>query len=518
MTEHTYKNPILYADYSDPDVIRVGEDFYMVASSFTYLPGVPLLHSRDLVHWEQINYCVPSLPFEKYMLPSHGSGTWAPSIRFHKGEFFVFVPLPDEGILVARSRDPRGKFSLNLLCAARGWIDPCPFWDEDGRAYMVFAYARSRCGIKHRLALAEMDGQCRRLLGEPKVIFDGEQLGPTTEGPKLYKRQGLYYILMPSGGVAGGWQSALRAENIWGPYEYRIVMHQGNTGVNGPHQGGWTDTPDGRDWFVHFQDVGALGRITHLQPMCWNGGWPFIGCELNGDGIGEPVGEWSLPVAGAPRYRIADSDEFDGQRLGLQWQWQANPREAFYSLSRRPGWLCLSCRSFVEGEGRENLLWHAPNVLTQIPQSPAFTARVRVSLSQEGAAGDMAVLGLTGHRYAFLALARLKEGRELRLYSGQVTEKEFLGQAQERLALRLPWEGEEAVLALTLREDGSFFFSYGQEEKLVRLEPDFQAAKGTWTGAKLCLWAGNRETEESEGWGMYDYIRIRHGRGGEGGL
>lgn len=518
MIQDTYKNPILYADYSDPDVIRVGEDFYMVASSFTYLPGVPLLHSKDLAHWELINYCVPALPFEKYRLPSHGSGTWAPAIRYHGGEFFVFVPLPDEGILVARSKDPRGGFALNLLCAAKGWIDPCPFWDEDGRAYMVFAYARSRCGIKHRLALAEMDGQCRRLLGEPKVIFDGEQLGPTTEGPKLYKRQGFYYILMPSGGVAGGWQSALRAENIWGPYEYRIVMHQGNTDVNGPHQGGWADTPDGRDWFIHFQDVGALGRIIHLQPMCWNGGWPFIGCELNGDGIGEPVGEWSLPVAGAPRYRIADSDEFDSGRLGLQWQWQANPREDFYSLSRRPGWLCLSCKSFTEG--REDLLWHAPNVLTQIPQSPAFTARARVSLSEEGREGDEASLGLTGHRYAFLALARLREGRELRLYLGQVTGKEFLGEAREELVLSLPWGEDEAVLALTLKEDGSFFFSCGQEgeENLVRLGPDFKASKGTWTGAKLCLWAGNRENKESEGWGMYDHIRIRHGRDGEGGL
>ena len=120
----TYKNPILYADYSDPDVIRVGEDFYMVASSFTYFPGVPLLHSRDLVHWELINYCVTSLPFEKYQRPSHGSGTWAPSIRYHQGEFFVFIPLPDEGIYVARGRDPRGTFEGNLLCESKGWIDP----------------------------------------------------------------------------------------------------------------------------------------------------------------------------------------------------------------------------------------------------------------------------------------------------------------------------------------------------------------------------------------------------------
>ena len=176
----TYKNPILYADYSDPDVVRVGEDYYMVSSSFTYIPGVPLLHSRDLVHWELINHCVKKLPFEKYALPCHGSGTWAPSIRYHEGTFFVFIPLVDEGILVARTRDPYGEFECNMLCESKGWIDPCPFWDDDGRAYMVFAYAKSRSGIKHRLSLVEMDPQCRCLMSEPVLIFDGEQIAHTS--------------------------------------------------------------------------------------------------------------------------------------------------------------------------------------------------------------------------------------------------------------------------------------------------------------------------------------------------
>ena len=219
-----YQNPILYADYSDPDVIRVGEDYYMVSSSFTYLPGVPLLHSKDLVHWELINHCVSSLPFEKYDFPSHGSGTWASSIRYHEGTFFVFIPLVDEGILVARSRDPYGEFELNLLCKSKGWIDPCPFWDEDGKAYMVFAYAKSRCGMKHRLSMVEIDPNCRGLLSEPKLIFDGEQIAPTTEGPKMYKKNGYYYILMPSGGVEDGWQSCLRSRSV---VSYRITCNNG---------------------------------------------------------------------------------------------------------------------------------------------------------------------------------------------------------------------------------------------------------------------------------------------------
>ena len=507
-----YRNPILYADYSDPDVIRVGADYYMVSSSFAYFPAVPLLHSRDLVHWEIINYCVPSLPFAKYDLPCHGSGTWAPAIRYHHGTFYVFVPLPDEGIFVARSQDPYGDFGLNCLCRAKGWIDPCPFWDDDGRTYMIFAYARSRCGIKHRLDLVEIDEECTRLLGTVQTVFEGQQLGPTTEGPKLYKYQGYYYVLMPSGGVASGWQSALRAADIRGPYEYKIVMHQGNTPVNGPHQGGWVDTPDGCHWFIHFQDVGSLGRIVHLQPLCFNGGWPFIGAESNGDGIGEPVSEWELPVAGQPKYQIAASDEFDGRRLGLQWQWQANPQEGFYSLREQPGYLRLYCRSL---ERRENLLWHAPNVLTQIPQSRSFTATVSLRLQAEQE-GDMAVLGMTGHQYAYAAFMQKADTVKLCLYTGVVTKKEEEGAAREQCVAALDY-GEEHVylrLVLTEHETYSFFWSADGNQYHL-LGTSCPLCKGTWTGAKLCLWAANRNNIPSGGYGDYDYIHIENSSGGE---
>lgn len=500
----TYKNPILYADYSDPDVIRVGEDYYMVASSFTYFPGVPLLHSRDLVHWELMNYCVDSLPFEKYQKPSHGSGTWAPAIRYHQGEFFVFVPLPDEGIWVARSKDPKGKFEGSLLCEARGWIDPCPFWDEDGKAYMIFAFAKSRCGVKHKLALVEMDLDCRKILGEPRIIFDGTQMAPTTEGPKMYKKDGWYYVLMPSGGVAAGWQSALRSRKIWGPYEYKIVMHQGNTAVNGPHQGGWVDTPEGKDWFIHFQDVGALGRITHLQPMCWNGGWPVIGVEKNGDGIAEPAEEWEVPVTGQPHYRIADSDDFAGKKLGLQWQWQANPREEFYSLEE--GALSLFCRTNPD---RENLLWYAPNVLTQIPQSPSFRAQVKVRLDWKKE-GDMAALGITGLGYAYLGIQRVGEGNALCLYQGKVLEKEFEGIAQETCCWKKSISGDEAWLRAAVKE-GTFRFSFSLDgETFEEIPLTFSLEKGTWTGAKLCLWSCSRENQSGGGRGLYRSFQVIH--------
>ena len=542
----TYKNPILYADYSDPDVVRVGEDYYMVSSSFTYIPGVPLLHSRDLVHWELINHCVKKLPFEKYALPCHGSGTWAPSIRYHEGTFFVFIPLVDEGILVARSKDPYGEFEWNMLCESKGWIDPCPFWDDDGRAYMVFAYAKSRSGIKHRLSLVEIDPQCRSLLTEPRLIFDGEQIAPTSEGPKMYKRNGYYYILMPSGGVETGWQSCLRSRSVYGPYDYRVVMHQGNSRVNGPHQGGWVTSPDGRDWFVHFQDVVELGRIIHLQPMCFLDDWPFIGQDQNGDGIGEPVREWSVPAgerttgeratgehttgerttgkhtagdhtegeraaredpAGdVPEYAIRQSDDFEEKTLGLQWQWQANPDAGFYSLRENPGHLRLYC---YRNPGRENLLWYAPNVLTQIPQKQKLAMTVKLSLSGRED-GDFGGIGMVGHDYGYAGLYYTGEGIQVRCCRGTVTQPMFEGEAVEKVVFSQEAEGAQAWFRLTLEEDKTYGFSYSFDGRnFYRIEYSFPLKRATWTGAKLCLWSCSRENRESDGYCDYEYVEIK---------
>ena len=459
-----YHNPILYADYSDPDVIRVGEDYYMVASSFTYLPGVPLLHSKDLVHWELINYCVRSLPFEKYDRPSHGSGTWAPSIRYHGGQF------------------------------------------DDGRAYMVFALAASRCGAKNRLMLTEMDPECTHLIGTPKMIFNGEVMAPTIEGPKIYKRDGEYLILAPAGGVATGWQTALRAKSVWGPYEYRVVMHRGSTSVNGPHQGGWVTGPDGKDWFVHFQDVYELGRIIHLQPMCFNGGWPFIGSDLDGDGIGEPVDEWRLPAEGQPAYQIAQSDNFPDGRPGHQWQWQANPKARYFAGSRALNALRLAC---LTNEKRENLLWYAPNALTQIPQHSSLTAAVKVCLSDTGATGDMTSLGVIGHAYGYFGLQRTESGFRLALYHGEVAEKTFEGAAAETLEAAVDWPRDTVYLRLEIFPDKTYGFAWSADGKeYVPIGGRYPLRRGTWTGAKLCIWACSRENRESRGYGEFTHFCV----------
>ena len=258
----TYTNPVLYADYSDPDAIRVGDDYYLVASSFNCIPGLPILHSRDLVNWELIGYALDKQPpFEVFDKVQHGNGVWAPCIRYHNNQFYIYYPDPDFGIYVVTATNPAGPWSKPLLVQpGKGLIDPSPLWDTDGKAYLVYALAGSRAGVKSVIMINRMDADGSKLIGNSVMLIDGHKKHPTIEGPKIYKRNGYYYVFAPAGGVAPGWQMVMRSKNIFGPYEDRIVMAQGKTDINGPHQGAWVDTKTGENWFLNFQDLGAYGR------------------------------------------------------------------------------------------------------------------------------------------------------------------------------------------------------------------------------------------------------------------
>jgi beta-xylosidase len=266
----TYRNPIICADYSDPDVIRDGDDFFLVASSFNCTPGLPVLHSRDLVNWTIINRAIKNLPHPRYAQVQHGQGVWAPSIRKHAGRFWIFFPTPDEGIFLTTADHPAHRWSEpHLVQPGRGLIDPCPLWDDDGRAYLVHAWAHSRSGIKHRLDVRPMAPDGSTLLGDGRSVFNAPDRHPTLEGPKFHKRNGYYYISAPAGGVATGWQLILRSRHVYGPYDEKVVLEQGSTPINGPHQGAIVEVASGDPWFVHFQDADPYGRIVHLQPVRW---------------------------------------------------------------------------------------------------------------------------------------------------------------------------------------------------------------------------------------------------------
>jgi beta-xylosidase len=200
----------------------------------------------------------------------HGGGVWAPSIRYHNNQFYIYYPDPDFGIYVVTSKNIEGPWSAPVLVeAGKGLIDPCPLWDTDGKNYLVHAYAGSRAGIKSILVIKELDKTATKVISKPTLIYDGHEIDPTIEGPKFYKRGGWYYIFAPAGGVATGWQTVLRSKNIYGPYERRVVMEQGSTAVNGPHQGAWVETPTGESWFL----VGFRPLAANLPRAIMQASW-----------------------------------------------------------------------------------------------------------------------------------------------------------------------------------------------------------------------------------------------------
>ena len=350
----TYRNPVLCADFSDPDVIRVGGMYYMVASDFHFL-GMQVLESEDGVNWRYASQIYRRFDEPGWDAMAHyAGGSWAPAIRYHNGLFYVYFCTPDEGLFMSTARDAHGPWApLHCVQHVEKWEDPCPFWDDDGQAYLGRSRHRAGPIIVHRMSA---DG--RQLLDDGVTVYTG----PVAEGTKFMKRNGYYYLIIPEGGVGTGWQTVLRARNIYGPYERRVVLEQGTTDVNGPHQGALVEGPDGRWWFYHFQETPVLGRIVHLQPARWEDDWPVIGIDRDGNGIGEPVdggrfakahdGKTTAPRMGSgypaasnraptvPAFAIQQSDEFEGT-MGLQWQWNHNPVDTHWSLTERTGWLTL---------------------------------------------------------------------------------------------------------------------------------------------------------------------------------
>jgi beta-xylosidase len=478
----TYQNPILHADYSDPDAIRVGDDFYMTASSFNAAPGLPILHSKDLVNWRLINYVfAKQTPFDVFDKPQHGGGVWAPAIRFHNGEYYIFYPDPDFGIYMTKTKNPAGEWSEPLLIkSGKGWIDPCPLWDDDGNAYLVSAFAGSRAGIKTILIVNRMSADGTKLIGEPVLVFDGHNAHSTVEGPKFYKRNGYYYIFAPAGGVATGWQLILRSKSVFGPYEEKISLVQGKTTVNGPHQGAWVTTQAGEDWFLHFQDRGAYGRIVHLQPMKWVNDFPVMGIDTDGDGTGEPVLRHKKPNVGKT-YSIAtppDSDEFDEANLGLQWQWHANPNATW--AFPFPAKSVLRMNSVQVLENNKNL-WDLPNLLLQKFPAEKFTVTTKVSLNPrfEGEKFGLVVMGLD---YAYIGITNKNGKKYVSQASAQNADK---GTAEIETA-SIELKNKELYLRVKISEGANCQFSFsGDGQNFQDVGSVFKAREGRWIGTKV---------------------------------
>ena len=502
----TYKNPILNADYSDPDAIRVGDDYYLVSSSFEDVPGLPILHSFDLVNWTIIGHALTKQPpFTHFDKPRHGEGVWAPAIRYHNGEFYIYYPDPDYGIYMIKAKNAAGPWSApKLILAGSGLIDPCPLWDEDGLAYLIHGWAGSRAGIKNILTLNKMSPAGDEILDDGVMVFDGHPTDETTEGPKLYKRNGYYYIFAPAGGVPTGYQLVLRSKNIYGPYERRIVMAQGDSPTNGPHQGAWVQTQTGQNWFLHFQDKGPYGRVTHLQPMQWINDWPVIGLDPKHTGTGTPVTTYTKPNVGKtyPIETPQESDDFNHINLGLQWQWMANAKPTWYATTNAG---VLTLFSAMLPDSAKNL-WDAPNLLLQKTPADEFMATTKFTFNPNTKIqNERAGLVMMGFSYAGLALKSQKDG----LYLVAIKcPKANDGQPEtETVLLKAPTN--TVYLRLSMHKGAQCSFSYSFDgQNYTDANNNFTAEVGRWIGAKMGIFCIRQSKINDAGSASFDWFRV----------
>ena len=466
----TYINPILNADFSDPDVIRVGKKYYMVASDFHFI-GMQMLESDDMVNWRYVSQIYSRFDEPGWDTNSHyAGGSWAPAIRYHNGLFYVYFCTPDEGLFMSTAHDAKGPWSpLHLVKRVKKWEDPCPFWDSDGQAYL----GRSQHGAGP-IIVHKMSPDGRQLLDDGVTVYRG----PVAEGTKFMKRDGYYYLIIPEGGVGRGWQTVLCSRNIYGPYERRIMLEQGTTAINGPHQGALVDTPDGDWWFYHFQETPVLGRVVHLQPARWQDGWPLMGVDLDGNGVGEPVSRWQMPLPSQPVV-LHTSDDFSDTRLGLQWQWNHNPQNGQWSLAERKGFLTLHALP-------ADSLKACRNVLTQ--KMVGYQSETTVLLTAKGRC--YAGLCCTGKQ--FRAIGLCPEG--------------ILMEVGSRKELIKAGHFDELYLRVTndcLHNRHQFYYSTDGQHFLPAGDV-FQMRSGYWKGIRNGLFCYGEG-----GTAQFDYFHVR---------
>ena len=512
-----YRNPVLHADYSDPDVCAVGEDYFLTASSFNCTPGLPILHSKDLVNWKIVNYALKKVePVEYYNEPRHGKGVWAPSIRFHEGMYYIYWGDPDFGIFMVKTRDPYGEWDAPVLVkAGKGMIDPCPLWDDDGRVYLAHAWAGSRAKFNSVLTVCELNKEGTAVISDPVLVFDGNDgVNHTIEGAKFYKRNGFYYLFAPAGGVVSGWQLVMRSKDVYGPYEARIVMAQGKTDINGPHQGGWVDTPAGESWFLHFQDKEAYGRVLHLNPMKWVNDWPVIGVDKDGDGCGDPVSRYRKPKIGKtyPIETPVESDEFDTRKLGLQWEWHANYQDVF-GFTTNMGYARIYGH---ELSPHFKNFWEVPNLLMQKFPAEEFTATAKLKVSAKDD-GQLSGLIIMGWDYSWIGVE--KQGEKFLLKQAvckdaeqgnleQVSTLAVLEPSRKFEAGLFPNYEREIYIRVHVDKGAYCRFSYSLDgKKFTEAGTLFKARQGKWIGAKVGMFSVTPHGKE-RGWVDVDWFRV----------
>ena len=501
----TYTNPLFYDEFSDPDIIRVGEDYYLAGTTMHSVLGLVVLHSKDLVNWEFSSYCFDRFDdSDDFNLrngkEAYGQGIWAPAIRYHNGKFYIFSNINGHGLQVYISDSAKGPWKHHQI---KGDIyDLSVLFDDDGKIYAIHKYGN----VTVTELKPDLSGPVE---GSSKVVIpEGNAMG---EGHHIYKINGMYYILSADYSPMGRMQCA-RSKSIWGPYETCVISEResfgysaawtvNNVGLGRPvpedgfkfknnkpsdetlicstiHQGGIVQAPDGKWWGVSMQDFNAVGRTVCLSPVTWVDGWPYFGLEKN---LGRSPRTWFKPndVIKTPVATYDRCDDFSGKTFKPIWQWNHNPNDKMWSLNReRKGWLRLHSMP------AKQLLW-AKNSLTQRAIGPVSYTSVKLDASKLKA-GDEAGLGAINMPYASLGVVKTDKGLALRCYD-QNTNKEVVKPLDKRVVwLRLWGDYDKSLLQYSYSLDGKNWENIGEQ----MISP-YQLK--TFQGVRVALYAFNKK-------------------------
>ena len=501
----TYTNPLFYDEFSDPDIIRVGEDYYLAGTTMHSVPGLVVLHSKDLVNWEFSSFCFDRFDdSDDFNLrngkEAYGQGIWAPAIRYHNGKFYIFSNINGHGLQVFISDSAKGPWKHHQI---KGDIyDLSVLFDDDGKIYAIHKYGN----VTVTELKPDLSGPVE---GSSKVVIpEGNAMG---EGHHIYKINGMYYILSADYSPMGRMQCA-RSKSIWGPYETCVISEResfgysaawtvNNVGLGRPvpedgfkfktnkpsdetlicstiHQGGIVQAPDGKWWGVSMQDFNAVGRTVCLSPVTWVDGWPYFGLEKN---LGRSPRTWFKPnnVVKTPVATYDRCDDFSGKTFKPIWQWNHNPNDKMWSLNReRKGWLRLHSLP------AKQLLW-AKNSLTQRAIGPVSYTSVKLDASKLKA-GDEAGLGAINMPYASLGVVKTDKGLALRCYD-QNTNKEVVQPLDKKVVwLRLWGDYDKSQLQYSYSLDGKNWENIGEQ----MISP-YQLK--TFQGVRVALYAFNKK-------------------------
>jgi beta-xylosidase len=481
----TYTNPVIPADFPDPDVIQVGDTYYMVTTTMFVFPGVTILKSQDLVNWEYCSNAISRFDFSKcYDLDGcnrYSHGQWATSMRYHQGKFYLLFITLDEGGFLGTATKAEGPWEIKKL--PKGFYDPGLFFDEDGRIYVAHGYSK--------ISITELNADFSPK-SKDSLVYVGD-IRKGLEGMHVYKINHYYYLYGTYGG-RDGIQVALRSKNIYGPYEQKIVIRDTTQGVNfGIHQGALIQTSKGEWWTILFVDSGPFGRFPSLQPVTWIDDWPMVGVE------GKAVSSYRKPNVGKtyPIKVLPTSDEFRSNTLGMQWAWNHNPDSSKWSLNKKKGYLRLETGRVVSN------LKEAPNTLTQRPfakynQAISTIATTKIDVSNMKN-GDVAGLAVFQDPYAFIAVVQNNGSKYITMVNnGKTIDSVIISKSV--IYFR--------VIASNYTKKASFEYSFDNKKFMaIGNELEMQFNLKIFTGNKFCLF--NYATRETGGFVDVDWFRVK---------